>query len=99
MLITMRRSGGFAAVPGLGRELSVETSSLPKGKAEELESAVHEAGIAELAQQQPAPPQAGDRFVYRLTVSEASTSYSVSVTEPFPSPAVGTLIDLLSSYA
>ena len=99
MLITMRRSGGFAAVPALGRELSVETANLPRSEAEHLESAVRQAGIDQLADQPAAPPAAGDRFVYDLTVNDASACYSVTVTEPFPSPEVGTLIDLLSSYS
>ena len=104
MFVTMRRSGGFAAVPGLGRKLSVDTASLPESEAENLESAVRAARIPELAQQPEAdrpkaPPKSGDRFVYDLTVHDGTTSYTVTVTEPFADPAVGTLIDLLSSYA
>lgn len=100
MLITLNRSGGFAAVPGLSRKLSVETGSLPKGEAEQLESAVRAARITELAQQQaaaPPVPRAGDRYVYHLTVNDGTTSHAVSVTEPFADPAMEALIDLLSS--
>lgn len=109
MLITMRRSGGFAAIPAFSRELSVDTASLPRSEAEHLESAVRAARIADLAQQsraqqspsaQPSggPPKSGDRFQYHLTVNDGTTRHTVTVTEPFADPALGTLIDLLSSY-
>ncbi|GAB3280788.1 protealysin inhibitor emfourin [Kineosporia babensis] len=105
MLVTLHRSGGFAAVPGLSRKLSVDTASLPKSEAEELESAVRAARIAELAQQSEATrsaqsaPTAGDRFVYHLSVKDGTTSHAVAVTEPFADPAMEALIDLLSSYS
>ncbi len=50
MLITMHRSGGFAAIPALSRKLSVDTASLPRSEAEQIESAVRAARIPELAQ-------------------------------------------------
>ncbi len=110
MLITMHRSGGFAAIPALSRKLSVDTASLPRSEAEQIESAVRAARIPELAQPsesahlsesaQPSggSPKSGDRFLYHLTVNDGTTSHTVTVTEPFPDPALGTLIDLLSSY-
>jgi hypothetical protein len=108
MFITMHRSGGFAAVPALSRKLSVDTASLPSSEAEHLESAVRAARIPELAQnperaQNPesrpgGPPKSGDRFLYHLTVNDGTASHTVTVTEPFADPALGTLIDLLSSY-
>jgi hypothetical protein len=98
MVITMHRSGGFAAVPALSRKLSVDTASLPGSEAEHLESAVRAARIPELAQSGTGPPHSGDRFQYHLTVNDGTASHTVTVTEPFADPAVGTLIDLLSSY-
>ncbi|MCE0537380.1 hypothetical protein LWF15_17900 [Kineosporia rhizophila] len=96
MLINLNRSGGFAAVPGLGRKLSVDTSSLPKNEAEQLESAAR-AVLSGRQPPEPTPPTAGDRYTYHLTVQEGSASHSLTVTEPFEDPAMDTLIDLLSS--
>ncbi|GAA3639040.1 hypothetical protein GCM10022223_67580 [Kineosporia mesophila] len=97
MILTLYRSGGFAAVAQ--PEVSVDTSTLPKDEADHVESAVREARVAELAGQPAAVPGAGDRFVYELTVHEGNTRHTVKVTEPFADPALGTLIDLLSSYS
>ena len=98
MLINLNRSGGFAAVPGLGRKLSVDTGSLPKSEAEQLESAVR-AALSGRRPPESTPPTAGDRFTYHLSVQEGSTRHSLTVTEPFSDPAMDTLIDLLSSYS
>ncbi|MBT0769149.1 hypothetical protein KIH74_09480 [Kineosporia sp. J2-2] len=98
MLITLRRSGGFAAVPGLSRKLSVDTATLPKGEAEELESAVRAVRVDQLAAQPTPAPGAGDRYVYDLTVADGTTTHTVTVTEPLEDP-VGTLIEMLSSYS
>ncbi len=80
MLITLHRSGGFAAVPVLGRKLSVDNATLPKGEAEQLESAVRAARIDQLAEQDTPAPAAGDRYTYHLTVHDGSVSHTVTVT-------------------
>ncbi|GAB6903843.1 protealysin inhibitor emfourin [Kineosporia succinea] len=97
MLVTLRRSGGFA---GLARpKMSVDTSTLPKGEAERVESAVREARVDEIVGRPAEPPRAGDRFVYELSVHDGSTRHTVKVAEPFADPALGALIELLSSYS
>ncbi len=104
MIITLHRTGGFAAVPGLSRKLSVDTATLSKGQADELESAVRAARIDQRAGQSSSPSgsrssQSGDRYTYHLTVHDGTTRHAVAVTEPFTDPAMDTLIDLLSSYS
>ena len=68
MKIHLTRSGGFAAVPGLNRPVSVDTAELPAATADEVHRFVAKADLANEPPDRPAPDGAADMRSYELTV-------------------------------
>jgi hypothetical protein len=77
MLVTVRRSGGFA---GIDEEVgSVDTASLETGAREEVERLVAETDFFALPAALEAEDEIGaDQFSYEITVSDGERTHSVA---------------------
>lgn len=96
MRITVSRSGGFAAVPGLEQPITIDTASLEASDAASLEKAVRAARFADLPPQVgTVPAGAADYRTYRITVEDGGRTNTVSVIEPISDPAVQDLVNRL----
>lgn len=91
--VTLRRSGGFAAIPGLEVRVSLDSQALPPADAEQLEAVVRQAQLDQL----PSAPVRGsaDGRVYELGVEDGNGLVTAKVTDPLPSQAVRDLVSLL----
>jgi hypothetical protein len=100
MRISLHRHGGLAAVPGLELHVVVDTATLPKAEAAELETAVRRAGID---RQPPAAHESGagggaaDRRQYDLVIEDGSETRSVLLHDPIPGQGLRDLVKLLIS--
>lgn len=92
--LAYQRSGGFAAIPGLERQVVIDTDDLPADERARLEDAVGKA--ASLAGPPPRP-EAGDRRTYTVEIGEPGGTRTVTVTDPVPESA-RPLVDLLENY-
>lgn len=93
MKLTLEVSGGFAAIPGLSRPRTIDTSTLDAASAGELESLVND--IAFFA----CPPVidtaakgAADFQTYVVTVHDGARLHSVRLTDPITDPALAQLV-------
>lgn len=94
MRVAYQRSGGFAAFPGLERQVVIDADELPADERSRLEEAVQRAG----AYAGPPPrPEAGDRRVYTVEITGGNGPRTVTLTDPVPEDA-RPLVDLLEQY-
>lgn len=92
--IAYQRTGGFAAVPGLERQVVVDSDELPAEQRARLEDAVRKA--AAFAGPPPSP-EAGDRRTYTVEIQDESGRRTVTLTDPVPE-AARPLVDLMEGY-
>ena len=93
MRVAYQRTGGFAAVPGLERQVVVDVDQLPPGERSRLEAAVEQAA----AHPVPPRPEAGDRRTYTVEITGGNGPRTVTLTDPVPDDA-RPLVDLLEQY-
>jgi hypothetical protein len=96
MRISLHRHGGFAAIPGLELQVTVDTATLPKGEAAEFEAAVRSAeheGLPTAAN----TSGARDQRIYELTIHDGSETRSALFHDPVPTAGLRDLVKLLSS--
>ena len=79
MIVTLERSGGFAAIPGLSRPIVLDTDGLPDERAEELCRLV--AAVEREPEEIPPPPGAADFRSFHLRVESAGQTWSVRFTD------------------
>jgi hypothetical protein len=92
MKVRLERSGGLA---NIRRTVTVDAAALPPERAEELRRLVAAADLDNRSES-PAPPAGRpDRFVYRLTVEDASAGHTVTVSEDAASEDLQRLVDWL----
>ena len=92
--VAYQRTGGFAAVPGLERQIVVDADDLPAEQRARLEEAV---GRAAAFAGPPSSPEAGDRRTYTVEIEDQSGSRTVTLTDPVPE-AARPLVDLMEDY-
>lgn len=92
--VAYQRTGGFAAVPGLERQVVIDADDLPADERSRLEEAVDRA--ASLAGPPPRP-EPGDRRTYTVEITGANGPRTVTLTDPVPEDA-RPLVDLLEQY-
>ncbi|MBI3739522.1 MAG: hypothetical protein HY258_10795 [Chloroflexi bacterium] len=96
MKIDFVRSGGFA---GLRLAVNVDTQTLPADQSAALEKLIRDSGFFNLPEQIKSPSGGADRFEYRLTISDAGRSHSVTVSEAAMPESLRPLIDRLTEMA
>jgi hypothetical protein len=96
MRITLHRTGGLAAIPGLEVHAAVDTATLPTGEAAELEAAARSAKRDGLPTAPPSP-DARDQRTYELTIQDGSETRSALFHDPIPTQGLRDLVKLLSS--
>lgn len=93
MRVTLRRTGGFAAIPGLDVRVSLDSQSLAPADAAQLEAVVQQAQLDQLP---AAPPRSSaDGRIYELGVEDGNGCFTAKVSDPLPSQAVRDLVSLL----
>ena len=92
MRIQFETLGGFAYIPGLQRQLHIDTERLTRPQAGEIESMVRAAHFFDQSDS-ICPPGAADYRSYRITVEDGEKSHTVRVVE---SAADRSLLALLS---
>jgi hypothetical protein len=100
MKIRLRRHGGFAAIPGLGVDVEVDTATLPAEVAAPLESAATaaRADIADPPATDGPNPARRDGFTYDLEIEDAAGPVSAQLSDPLPGPAVRDLVQALLNH-
>ena len=98
MKVTLETSGGFAALPGLARPVTIDTTSLDIKAAAALHRLIAEAAFYEL------PPLidttekgAADFFTYQISIDDGRLVHTVRFTEPILNPLLERLLGLIQS--
>jgi hypothetical protein len=91
MKLVLQRSGGFAAIPALSRDIVVDTGELPPDSASELERLV----AAVRLENRPTPTGAADIRDYRLTVDDGRRSHVLDFSDLSPDLALHELVTRL----
>jgi hypothetical protein len=94
MRIQVERDGGFAYIPALSKPTVVDTESLPRDLAAELEAAARETDFAAAASLAVAPaPGSADQRTITVTIEGDGPSRRVTVTEPIRDAGLRSLVD------
>jgi len=96
MKIDFVRSGGFA---GLRLSVNVDIQTLPADQSAALAKLIRDSGFFNLPAQIKSPYGGADRFEYRLTISDAGRSHSVTVGEAAMPESLRPLIERLTEMA
>jgi hypothetical protein len=96
MRISLHRHGGFAAIPGLELHVTVDTATLPKAEAAELEATIRRVEAEGLPTAAGAS-DARDQRTYELTIHDGSQTRSALFHDPIPTGGLRDLVKLLSS--
>jgi len=98
MHILLTRSGGFATVPALSGDVTIDTDALDPPVREELERLV---GAVDLAAVPDRSPTAGaaDHRSYELTVRTGGSEVSATFHSPVSDPDVARLVSRLEQLA
>ncbi len=98
MLITMQRSGGFAAIPGLCRPVEVDTEQLAGSVAEAVEELVRELCASPLPAVIPPPRGAADFHTIRLRVRAPDVERTWEFTDAVRDRVLLALIEILERH-
>lgn len=98
MRIQFERTGGLAA-PAMRRGCTVDTASLPKDEAREVEDLLDAANLFAIPAGPAAQAAGRDVFTYRITVEDGGRRHSVEVPERGMPAALRPLIDWLKKRA
>ena len=96
MRITLHRTGGLAAIPGLELHVGVDTATLSEGESSELDAAVRSA-IHDGFPTAVTAPEARDQRTYELTIQDGSQTRSALFQDPIPTQGLRDLVKLLST--
>jgi hypothetical protein len=98
MQITIETSGGFAALPGLARPITIDTASLDAKTAAALHALIVESTFFELPPLIDTTQQgAADFLTYQISVDDGSSSHTVRFTEPVLNPLLERLLALVQA--
>jgi hypothetical protein len=96
--LSLSVDGGFAALPGLRRPLTVDVDALPAQEASEVRHLLDAAGFFGLPPRLAAPPGASDYREYTITVEDGDRRHTVKFPEIGAPPELLQLIDWLSAH-
>ena len=99
MRLQLRVEGGFAAIPGLRRPISVDLDELPEGEAGELRELIERCDFFSLPERFDAPEGAADYHEYTITAEDGDQQHTVRVPEIGAPPELLKLIDKLQSLS
>lgn len=94
MRITFKSSGGIAYFPGLSAPKTIDVSSLPSDRQQEIRNLLAESRFFDLPSRTPPRKGAADYQTHTITVADDAREHTVEVSDPVP-PSLGRLIDLL----
>ncbi len=94
MRITLQQSGGVAYLPGLAKDVEVDTADLEPHEADHVEALARRSRDEARGEHQP-PTVVPDAREYRLRISEDAAEEHVAVHDPLPSGATADLIQWL----
>jgi Emfourin len=96
--LSLSADGGFAALPGLRRPLTVDVDVLPAHEASQVRQLLDAAGFFALPARLAAPPGASDYREYTLTAENGDRHHTVKFPEIGAPPELLQLVDLLSGH-
>lgn len=99
MRIHFKAEGGFAYVPGLSKEVDIDTATLHPEQAELIESAVHDCAFFDLPAHPHAISRGADYRIYVVTIEEGSHSHTVEVPDVTDNAHLRKLITALRSIS
>lgn len=100
MKITIETSGGFAALPGPGKPVILDTARIDARVAEDLETLVRESRFFDLPALLDATHEgAADYFTYTVTVQDGPLLHTVQLTEPITDAVLERLVSTLENMA
>jgi len=96
--ITYKSSGGVAYFPGLSAPKTIDVSSLPSDRQQEIRNLLAESRFFDLPTRTPPRKGAADYQTHTITVADDAGQHTIEVSDPVP-PPLGRLIDLLRELA
>ena len=98
MQIIFQREGGLAYFPKLSEPVSLDTDTVGKEKADQLELLVEKSRFFELPNKiVTVQTGAADYFTYTITVTRSGRTHTVMIVEPIANAEVQKLVDYLST--
>jgi len=98
MRIDFRMEGGFAALPGLAKPVTIECDALPADKQAEWRALVSRANFFSRPADDASPPLP-DARTYTIDVDDGANCRSITVREPIRDPALRDLVSALRDRA
>ena len=98
MRITFKSSGGVAYFPGLSAPKTIDVSSLPSDRQQEIHNLLAESRFFDLPTRTPPRKGAADYQTHTITVADDAGQHTIEVSDPVPAP-LGRLVDLLRELA
>ena len=98
MIITLQRTGGFAAIPGLSTPVVLDTAHLPETVAAALETLVSELAGGAVPKVIPPPPGAADFRSLRLQVESPELSGTWEFTDAVRDRVLLALVELVEDH-
>jgi hypothetical protein len=101
LVVHFESDGGFAAIPGLNRPLTVDADELNPTDRERLRSLLDRAGFGTGTAARPAPTGGSggaDQRSYTITVTEDGQTRTVKLRDPVTDPELAALVSQLTSW-
>jgi hypothetical protein len=98
MRIDFRMEGGFAALPGLARPVTIHCDALPPDKQAQWRALVSRANFFSRPADDKTPSQP-DARTYTIDVDDGASCRSITVREPIGDPALRDLVVALRDRA
>ncbi len=93
MKVKMSVDGGFAALPGLRKPVTVDAATLTPARRERLRKAVAAADF--FAQKPGRARSAPDARSYTIEIDDGARSHTLALAEPITDPALQALVDAI----
>ncbi len=97
MRLRLSADGGFAALPGLRRPVTVDLDNLPEAETRDVRKLIESCDFFSLPERFAAPAGAADYREYTITVEQGGKQHTVRVPEVGGPPELLKLIDWLEA--
>lgn len=95
MRVEFRQEGGFAALPGLSRPVTIDGDDLTAAQQEQLQSLLEACDFNHLPAKASVHPGAADYRRYTVTVVDGRHRHTAQFVDPIEDEHVQSLIDFL----